>query len=182
MAKTLQEKFEKEILPKLMKQMNTSNRFEVPRIEKVTVNIGLGRVAKDAKTIDVAEETLRRITGQRPVKTRAKKSISNFKIRQGMMIGMKVTLRGKRMWDFLGKMINITIPRIRDFRGLSEDMVDRSGNLSIGFKEHVVFPEVALADISATHGLQVIITTTADTKEEGLALFSALGIPFKKQE
>jgi large subunit ribosomal protein L5 len=149
-------------------------------VDKVILNAGLSKGLKDASFVDIIEDSLRRISGQKPVKTKAKKSISNFKIRQGMIIGMKVTLRGKRMYDFLDKLINITLPRIRDFRGLDDKAVDKTGNMTIGLKEHIAFPEIGSDEIEKIHGLEIVINTTAKNKEEGYELFKALGFPFKK--
>ena len=145
---------------------------------KVIVHVGTGAGVKDAKFLETAEATLRRITGQVPVKTIAKKSIANFKIREGMVVGLKVTLRGRRMEDFLTKLINVALPRVRDFRGISPKVVDRTGNAAIGFKEHLVFPEIRTDEVERVHGLEVIIDTTATTQAEGVALLRHLGFPF----
>lgn len=174
----LQEKYLKEVLPALEAEFHYKNRLASPKITKVIVHIGTGTGLKDAKFLETAEATLQRITGQRPVKTLAKKSIANFKIRKDMVIGLKVTLRGVRMWDFLTKLVSVALPRVRDFRGLSPKIVDRSGNVSIGFKEHVVFPEIKSDEIERLHGLEVVIDTTAKSNKEGLALLKALGFPF----
>lgn len=175
----LKEKYSKEIIPKLKEKLGYKNNLATPRIDKVIINAGLSKGLKDATFIDTVESTLTRITGQRPVKTKAKKSISNFKIREGMVIGMKVTLRGKRMYDFLDKLINITLPRVRDFRGLEKESVDKNGNLTIGFREHISFPEVGSDEVERLHGLEVVINTTAKTREEGFELLKSLGFPFK---
>lgn len=156
------------------------NSLSVPKIDKVVVNIGTGRGLTDARFNEVAENTLARITGQKPVKTIAKKSISNFKIRQGLVVGMMVTLHGRNMYDFLDKLINVTFPRVRDFRGLESKIVDSQGNLNIGFKEHIAFPEIKSDEVEKIHGLQVAVVTTAKTKEEGLELLKLLGFPFRK--
>ena len=140
----------------LMKDFGLTNRLAVPRVEKVVVHVGVGKDAKDAKMLETATETLRRITGQQPVKTLAKKSISNFKIRQGMVVGLKVTLRGKHMEDFLTKLIHVALPRVRDFRGLSETIVDRTGNATIGFREHLVFPEIRSDEVERMDDVPVI--------------------------
>ncbi|MFA6550938.1 MAG: 50S ribosomal protein L5 [Patescibacteria group bacterium] len=178
----LQEKYKKQILPALKEKFGYTNNLAVPRITKVTVNIGGGKFVKDSGFIEAAEDALKKITGQAPVKTKAKKSISSFKIREGMVIGLKVTLRKDRMFDFLEKLINITLPRVRDFRGLTAKAIDDQGNFNIGFSEHMAFPEVSPDDIDKVHGLEVCITTTARTKEEGVELFKLFGFPFKQPE
>ena len=145
----------------------------------LVVNIGIGHSIKDPNFVATAEATLRKITGQKPIKTVAKKSISNFKIRQGQAVGMVVTLRGKRMYDFLDKLINITLPRVRDFRGLNPKAIDSQGNLHIGLREHVAFPEIDADEVDRIHGLQVSVATTASTHDEGLELLRQLGFPFQ---
>ena len=164
----------------LMTELKLKNVNALPKILKVTLNAGLSRGLKDAKFTDAVESTLTRITGQKPVKTKSKASISNFKIREGMVVGMMVTLRGRRMEAFLEKLVNITLPRVRDFQGLSLKSVDDRGNMSIGFKEMLAFPEVGSDEIENLHGLEVTMATNAESKERGLALFKALGFPFKK--
>lgn len=173
--------YTKEIVPKLKGQFGVKNTLAVPRLEKVVINVGLSKGLKDAAFIDAAESTLTRITGQKPVKTKAKKSISNFKIRQGMVIGMMVTLRGKRMYDFVEKLISITLPRVRDFRGISPKHVDKNGNLNLGIREHLAFPEIKADEIDRLHGLEIALVTNARNRERGLALFEALGFPFIKE-
>lgn len=180
MSINLKEKYQKEIIPKLKEKFGYKNSLAVPRLEKVVLNVGLGEGLKDKKIIDIVENSLTHITGQKPVKTKAKKSISSFKIREGMVIGMKVTLRKTRMYDFIDKLVNVSLARVRDFRGLSSDAVDKQGNLTIGFKEHIVFPEIRPEEIEKVHGLEVTITTRAKDKEEGLELLTLLGFPFKK--
>jgi len=177
----LQEKYKKEIAPALKKKFGYKNDLAIPRIEKVVVNIGTGPGLKDAKFNEVAEGTLTRITGQRPIKTAAKQSISNFKIRKGLIVGMMVTLRGKRRDDFVDKLINATLPRVRDFRGLNPNSVDQRGNLNIGFKENIAFPEIKSDEVEKIHGLQVSIVTTAKSREESLELLRLLGFPFSKE-
>ena len=157
-----------------------TNNLAVPKITKVVLNIGVGRTKDDPKSIEVAENTLKRITGQKAVSTKAKKSISAFKVREGMIVGLKVTLRGNRMYDFLTKLVAIALPRVRDFRGLDAKNVDKQGNLNIGFREHMVFPEIKSDEIEKIHGLEVAITSTASNREEGLELLTLLGFPFKK--
>ena len=153
--------------------------MQVPRIHKVVLNIGYGKVAKDKAFIEHVEKTLTAIAGQKPVLTKAKKSISNFKIRQGMPIGASVTLRGPRMYEFLYKFIHITLPRVRDFRGLSKKGMDRAGNYTIGLKEQIAFPEVTADLADRFYGLEATIVTTAKNKEAGLALLQAMGMPFR---
>lgn len=177
---TLKHQYLTVVVPALAAEFSYANRLAVPRIEKVIVHVGTGAGLKDAKFIETAEGTLQRITGQRPVKTLAKQSIANFKIRQGMVVGLKVTLRGGRMWDFLAKLIHVALPRVRDFRGLDPSIVDRSGNATIGFKEHVVFPEIRSDEVERLHGLEIVIDTTARSHDEGLALLRHLGFPFTK--
>lgn len=167
---------------KLMEDLGIKNINAAPTITKVTVNVGLGKGLKDSKYLEVAERTLERITGQKPVKTKARKSISTFKIRQGMVVGMKVTLHGKRMWDFVDRLVHTAFPRVRDFRGLSVNAFDEQGNYSIGFTEHIAFPEISADEIETIHGLQVVISTNAKSKEEGMALLKELGFPLKKDE
>jgi large subunit ribosomal protein L5 len=178
----LKEKYKKEIIPAIKELFSYDNNMAVPKIEKVVINIGTGHALKDAKFNEVFQNSLKRITGQKPVSTTAKKSISNFKIRQGLVVGMVVTLRGKRMYDFLDKLINVTLPRVRDFRGLDDKSVDSKGNLNLGFNEHICFPEIKSDEVEKIHGLQVSITTTAKSKEEGLELFRLFGFPFKKEK
>ena len=175
---TLQERYQQEIVPMLQKELGIGNRMAVPKVTKVVVSVGLSQGNKDPKVLEVIEATLRRISGQKPVKTKAKKSIASFKIREGMLVGMVVTLRGARMWDFLAKLTQVTFPRIRDFRGISSKVVDAQGNLSVGFKEHLAFPEIRSDEVERLHGLLVSVSTTAGTKTVGTRLFKALGFPF----
>lgn len=178
----LQERYKKEIISKMKEKFGYKNNLAVPKLQKVTVNVGVGRFSKDKAYLDNVEETLRKITGQAPVKTKAKKSIASFKIRQGMIVGFMVTLRGQRMYDFVEKLIHATLPRVRDFRGLSAKAVDGQGNLTIGFKENLAFPEIKSDEIDKIHGLEVCITTNAKNREEGLELLKLMGLPFKKDE
>lgn len=175
---TLKERYNKEIVAQLKKELGETNIMALPKVQKVVVSVGLS-ASKDAKLIETVEQTLTRITGQKPVKTKAKKSIASFKIREGMTVGMMVTLRGDRMWDFLTKLIHVTFPRVRDFRGISKKIVDAQGNLSIGFREHIAFPEIRSDEVERLHGIQVTVTTTAGTRERGQKLFEALGFPFQ---
>lgn len=176
----MKEQYQKEIVPMLQKEMGVKNALAVPKVTQVTVSVGLSAGIKDPKVMDVVEQTLTRITGQRPVKTKAKKSIASFKIREGLVVGTMVTLRGERMWDFLSKLVHTTFPRIRDFRGISPKLIDARGNISIGFRENLAFPEIRPDEVERVHGLQVTVTTTAKNAKAGLLLLSALGFPFQK--
>ncbi len=179
---TLYQKYKKEIVPALVTELKLKSRMEAPKLVKVIVNAGIGRFVKESGFIENVEKTLNRITGQKPVRTKAKKAISNFKIRQGQEIGVMVTLRGPRMYDFIEKLTKVTFPRVRDFHGISDKAFDRQGNYTIGFKENVAFPEVKVEEIEKMHGLQIIINTTAKSKESGRALLAQLGFPFSKQK
>ncbi|MDD3861440.1 MAG: 50S ribosomal protein L5 [Candidatus Gracilibacteria bacterium] len=177
----LKTRFLKEIAPELQKTLGLKNYASLPKVTKVTINVGIGSyVQSHNKDYSKIVENITAITGQKPMVAKAKKSISNFKVREGEAIGVMVTLRGKRMYDFLNKMINIVFPRVRDFRGISKKAFDGHGNYSIGLKEHIVFPEAVQDDLAKIHGLQVNISTSAKTNEEGLELLKALGFPFKK--
>lgn len=167
--------------PQLMDQLGIKNLLVAPRLQKVVVNVGLGKSIQDSAYTDSVIDVLRRITGQAPVKTLAKKSISNFKIRKDMVVGAKVTLRGERMYSFLDKLINVALPRVRDFRGLSSNAFDGKGNYSIGFTEHIVFPEIRSDEVEKIIGFEVNIVTSARNDEEGKKLLKGLGIPFMKQ-
>ncbi|MBU1164672.1 50S ribosomal protein L5 [Patescibacteria group bacterium] len=173
------EKYQKQVAPAMKKRFGYKNNLAIPKLSKVVINVGTGAALKDAKMSDVILNTIQRITGQKPVSTKAKKSISAFKIREGLAIGMMTTLRGKMMYDFIDKLINITLPRIRDFRGLEAKSVDNNGNLNIGFKEHIAFPEIHSDEVEKIHGLEVAIVSTAKTQEEGIELFKNLGFPIK---
>lgn len=177
----LHTRYIKEVAPALKEQFGFKNVNAVPRLKQVVLNVGISASKKDTKTEDIVKETLRRITGQQPIPTLAKISISNFKIRQGMVVGMKVTLRGARMYDFIEKLVAITLPRVRDFRGLKPSIIDAHGNASIGFRESGSFPEVRADLVERLHGLEVTIGTTAKTKSEGLALLTKLGFPFQEK-
>jgi large subunit ribosomal protein L5 len=178
----LKEKYNKEVIKSLKEKFGYKNVNQVPKLLKAVINVGVGRNAKEQQFIDGVDKNLMRISGQKPVRTKAKKSISAFKIRQGMVVGLKVTLRGNRLYDFVEKLIHISFPRIRDFRGLSEQQVDRTGNLTIGFRENIAFPEIRADEIENMHGLEICLTTNAKTRTEGLELFRQLGFPFKKDE
>lgn len=176
---TIVERYKKEVIPEMKKIFGYKNDLAVPRLVKAVINVGVGRALKDDKFLDHATDTLVRITGQKPVMTKAKKSISAFKIRAGMVVGLKVNLRGRQMYNFIDKLINITLPRVRDFRGLEARSVDNRGNLTIGFPEHLVFPEIKSDEVERLHGLEVVIDTNAKSHQEGLILFKLLGFPIK---
>ena len=175
----MKKQYDKELVPALQKELEVKNAHAVPKFVKAVINVGLKHGVKDAKFIDAAEQTLIKISGQQPVKTKARKSIASFKIREGNVVGMKVTMRGQRMYDFIDKLINLTLPRVRDFRGLPEKSVDKHGNLSIGFREFVAFPEITPEDTEIPHGLEITIVTDAGDREKGLALLKAAGFPFR---
>ncbi|HAM88171.1 MAG: 50S ribosomal protein L5 [Candidatus Falkowbacteria bacterium GW2011_GWC2_38_22] len=178
----LQEDYKKNILPKLKEQFGYKNDFEAARLLKVVINVGFGRHNKEKAFIDNVLKGLTKISGQKAVPTKAKKSISSFKIREGMVIGACVTLRGKRMYDFVEKLINVTFPRVRDFRGISEKGIDRNGNMTIGIKENMAFPEINPDDFENIFGMEISFATSVNTRDEGLALFRLMGFPFKKEE
>lgn len=168
--------------PRLQTRFGYKNVWAVPRVTKVVVNVGLSGVIRgDAKLAESVESTLTRITGAKPVQTLARKSIANFKIRQGMVVGIKVTLRGRKMNDFLQKLLLVTFARVRDFRGIPRKAVDAHGNLAVGFREHIAFPEVRPDEMDKLHGLEIAVSGTAKTQEEGIALFEALGFPMKRE-
>ena len=176
----LLEKYKNDVVPQLMKEFNYSSIMEVPKIDKVVVNIGVGDAIQNSKLLDEAVEELAAITGQAPVITKAKKSIANFKLREGMPIGCKVTLRSDKMYDFLDKLFNISLPRVRDFRGVSDTSFDGRGNYTLGVKEQIIFPEIDFDKVNRTRGMDVVIVTTAKTNDEAKALLTAMGLPFKK--
>ena len=176
----LKDKYLQEVRPALMQQFGYSSVMEVPRIEKVVINQGLGSAKDDSKVIDKATREISLITLQKPVVTKAKKSISNFKLRQGMPIGVKVTLRKQRMYTFLDKLINVGLPRIRDFRGVNPNSFDGRGNYNLGVREQLIFPEITYDMVDAVRGMDVTIVTTAKTDEEARALLAAMGFPFRK--
>ena len=180
MSVNLYEKYKKEIAPALQKELGYKNLMQVPKVQKVVVNAGIGRFVKEPRFIDNVENTISKITGQKPIRTKAKKSISNFKIREGMEIGVAVTLRGPRMYQFLEKLVSITLQSVRDFRGLSEKSFDKNGNYTIGFKENLAFPEIKAEELEKIHGLQITINTNAKNRIEGKALLVHLGFPFTK--
>lgn len=180
MAPRLKEKYRNEVVPSLMKKFNYKSVMQTPRIEKVVINMGVGEGATNAKAIDSAVEDLKAITGQKPVVTRAKKSIAGFKIRKGMPIGVKVTLRGDRMYYFLDKLFNIALPRVRDFRGVPDKSFDGRGNFTLGLREQLIFPEIDYDKIDKVRGMDVVIVTTAETDEEARELLAEMGMPFAR--
>jgi len=173
----LKEVYKKEVAVKLMKEFGYKNINSAPKVEKIVINVGFGKLSKEAKVAEMVADTLSRITGQKPLLTVAKKSISNFKLREGQIVGAKVTLRGKRMFDFLEKLIKISLPRVRDFRGLSDKSLDKQGNLTLGFKEHLSFPEIRPDEVEKIHGLEVTIVSSAGSREAAKKLFVYLGFP-----
>jgi len=177
----LQDKYIKEAIPKMRERFGYKNDMAVPRIVKVVVNTGIGKALKDEKIQETIARDLAVITGQKAAPTLAKSAISGFKIREGMVVGLKTTLRGKRMYEFLDRLVGAAIPRIRDFRGLSEKLIDKGGNLNIGIKEHIIFPEIAHEDVRYIFGLEVAVVTNAKKREEAVELFRLLGFPIKVQ-
>jgi large subunit ribosomal protein L5 len=180
MAARLKEKYRKEVVPALQKEFNYSNPMQVPAIHKVVVNIGMGEAIQNAKAMDAAVSDLASITGQRPVITRAKHSVAAFKLREGMQIGCMVTLRGDRMYYFLDKLMNVALPRLRDFQGVSPEAFDGRGNYTLGLREQLVFPEIDYDKVDKVRGMEVSIVTTARTDEEGRQLLRLMGMPYKK--
>ncbi len=177
----LKVRYQEEIVPVLMEEFGYRSVMQVPRLEKISINIGLGEALQNSRAIEAASRDLTLITGQRPIVTRARKSIAAFKLREGMPIGVKVTLRGRRMWDFLDRLINIVLPGQRDFRGVSPDSFDGRGNYSLGLREQLAFPEIDYDEIDKVRGLEVTIVTTATTDEEGRRLLALLGMPFARR-
>lgn len=178
----LQEKYKKEVLPALQKQLGRDNRLSIPRLTKVVVSMGLGKATQEKKRLDAAEKELTQIVGQKPIVCRARKSVSNFKLREGQKIGLKVTLRGARMFEFLDRVISIAIPRIRDFRGLSTNSFDGRGNYSMGLTEQTVFPEVDADKVEFQQGMNITMCTTARDDRESRQLLTLMGLPFRKDE
>ena len=177
----MQEQYQKEIAPALFKSFEFKNVMQVPRIEKVIVNIGLGEAMADPKVLDAAVSDLTQIVGQKPVMTKSRKSIANFKLREGVVIGTKVTLRGERMWAFLDRLMNVALPRVRDFRGVSANAFDGRGNYTLGLRDQLIFPEIDYDKIDKLRGMEVTIVTTAKTDDQARALLQMLGMPFKKE-
>lgn len=180
MAARLKERFQNEVTPALMQKFNYKSVMQVPRIEKVVINMGVGDAVGNSKVLDSAVEDLQLIAGQKPVITKAKKSIAGFKLREGMPIGVKVTLRGDRMYYFLDKLFNVALPRVRDFRGVSTKAFDGRGNYTLGLKEQLIFPEIEYDKVDKVRGMDVVIVTTAKTDEEARELLNQLGMPFMK--
>jgi large subunit ribosomal protein L5 len=181
MTHYLKERYKKEIAPALKAAINADNVMQIPRISKVVVNIGVGEALDNAKALEAAVADLTLITGQKPIITKAKKSIANFKLREGRQIGVKVTLRGERMWSFLDRLMNIALPRVRDFRGISPNAFDGRGNYTLGLREQLVFPEIEYDKIDKLRGLEVSIITTAHNDDESRILLQMLGMPFRKE-
>src|SRR6266550_5862460 len=182
MPARLKERYESEIRPDLVKRFGYTTPMQAPRMTKITLNMGVGEAKQDTKMLESATEQLATIAGQQPNVRRARKSIANFKLRDGMPVGVSVTLRGERSYEFLDRLMSIAIPRIRDFRGLNPRSFDGRGNYSIGIREQIIFPEIDYDSIDQVRGLDVTITTTADTDEEALALLRGLGLPFRERE
>jgi large subunit ribosomal protein L5 len=177
----MQEQYQKEVAPALFKDFDFKNVMQVPRVEKVVVNIGLGEAMADPKVLDAAISDLTQIAGQKPVTTKSRKSIAAFKLREGVTIGTKVTLRGERMWAFLDRLLNVALPRVRDFRGVSPNSFDGRGNYTLGLRDQLIFPEVDYDKIDKLRGMEVTIVTSAETDDQALALLQLLGMPFKKE-
>jgi large subunit ribosomal protein L5 len=176
----LKEKFVNEISPALVSKFNYKSVMQVPKIEKIVINMGVGDAVSNAKALDVAVEELSLLSGQKPIVTRAKKSIAGFRLREGMPIGAKVTLRGERMYEFLDKLVSISLPRVRDFRGISKKSFDGRGNYTLGVKEQLIFPEIDYDKVSKVRGMDIVIVTTANTDEEARELLTQFGMPFQK--
>lgn len=176
----LKEKYLQEVVPSLMEKFNYKSVMQVPKVEKIVINMGVGDAVQNPKNLDMAVEELSLITGQKPVVTRAKKSIAGFRLREGMPIGCKVTLRGERMYDFLDKLVSVSLPRVRDFRGVSKNAFDGRGNYTLGIKEQLIFPEIDYDKVSKVRGMDIVIVTTANTDEESRELLAQLGMPFRK--
>ncbi|CAN5166352.1 50S ribosomal protein L5 [soil metagenome] len=176
----LKEKYNKEIAPQIAKEFDIKNPMAIPRLEKIIVNMGMGEAISNSKILDVAVDELKVITGQKPVITKAKKSIASFKLRQGMPIGTMVTLRGERMYEFLDRLISVALPRVRDFRGISAKAFDGRGNYTLGIREQLIFPEIDFNKVDKTRGMNISIVTTAKNDEQSRALLKALGMPFRQ--
>ena len=180
MTARLRETYKTDVFKALKEKFDYKNPMEVPKLVKVTINMGLGEAKENAKILDSAVKELAVISGQRPVKTKARKSIANFKVREGMPVGCKVTLRGDNMYEFVDKFFNISLPRVRDFKGVSKNSFDGRGNYSMGIKEQLIFPEIKYDEVESIKGMNIVFTTTAKTDEEAAALLSLLGMPFEK--
>jgi len=179
-APRLRDRYRQTVVPTLMKERGYTNPFQVPRLDKIVINMGVGEGRDNAKVLDFATSDLRQIAGQKPIVTRAKKSIANFKLREGVPIGAKVTLRAARMYEFLDRLVNVALPRVRDFKGVSPKAFDGRGNYALGLREQLIFPEIVYDKIDKTRGMDIIIVTTARTDEEAKALLSQLGMPFRE--
>ncbi|HSH36350.1 50S ribosomal protein L5 [Schnuerera sp.] len=180
MTSRLKEKYQNEVIPALMERFQYRNIMEVPRLEKVVINMGVGEAKDNPKALESAVKEMELISGQKPVVTRAKKSIANFKLREGMNVGVKVTLRGEKMYDFLDKLMNISLPRVRDFRGVNGSSFDGRGNYALGIKEQLIFPEINYDMVENIRGLDIVVVTTANSDEEAKAFLEFMGMPFKK--
>jgi large subunit ribosomal protein L5 len=180
MSKAMQKLYKEEVVPKLKEEFKYKNVMAVPKLEKIVINMGLGNAIQEKNLLDIAEKELAHLTGQKPVRTRAKKSVASFKLREGMEIGLKVTLRGQRMYDFLTKLVMVALPRVKDFQGIPANSFDGRGNYSLGIKEHTIFPEVNYEKVAKILGMDVVIVTSAKKDEEAKQLLKLLGMPFKK--
>ena len=176
----LKVKYSEEVAPALMKKFEYKSSMQIPKFDKITINVGAGEARDNAKVLDAVVADLMKITGQKPVVTKAKKSVANFKLREGMPVGAKVTLRGEKMWEFLDRLFNVALPRVRDFRGINANAFDGRGNYALGIKEQLIFPEIDYDKIDKIRGMDIIIVTTAQTDEEGRALLSQIGAPFAR--
>jgi large subunit ribosomal protein L5 len=176
----LKEMYQTEVVPALVKSLNLDNVMQVPKLDKIVLNIGLGEALDNPKALEAASADLQAITGQKPVITKARVSVANFKLREGRSIGSKVTLRGERMWSFLDRLVNVVLPRVRDFRGISRDAFDGRGNYTLGLREQLIFPEIEFDKVDKIRGLEITIVTTAKTDDHAAALLEMLGMPFRK--
>jgi len=176
---SIKEKYKKEVVKKMREKFKLSNDFEVPKIKKAVVNVGTGKFIKDSGQVEEIVKTIAAITGQKPLMTKSRKSIAGFKIREGLEVGMKATLRGKRMWDFIEKLVGAALPRVKDFQGIKNSAVDAGGNLNIGLKEQIIFPEILAEEVKIPFSLEITIVTDAHDKKKGLELFKLLGFPIK---
>lgn len=177
----MQERYQQEVVPALQNAFNYRNVMEVPRVQKVVVNIGLGEAMGNSKALEAAITDMTTITGQKPIQTKARKSIANFKLREGVIIGVKVTLRGDRMWAFIDRLLNVALPRVRDFRGVSPDAFDGRGNYTLGLRDQLIFPEIEYDKIDKLRGMEITIVTTAKNDEHSRAMLKFLGMPFRKE-
>lgn len=180
MKSRLQEKYQNEVVGKLIEKFGYENAMQVPKLDKIVINVGLGEAKDNQNLLNAAKEELALITGQKPIELKAKKSVANFKLREGQSIGTKVTLRREKMYDFLDKLISISLPRVRDFRGINPNSFDGRGNYSLGIKEQLIFPEIKYDNVDFLHGMDITIVTTAETDEEAKAFLELMGMPFKK--